>query len=65
MSSNTIMEDKKGRACGTQGEKINEHRVLVRKSKGGRPLATHRRVWEDNFKMYLNEERGMDSSRSG
>jgi len=22
-------------------------------------------VWEDNFKMYLNEERGMDSSRSG
>jgi hypothetical protein len=44
-----------GRACSTNGEKMNAYRVLVRKSKGKRPLERPRRRWEDNIRMDLRE----------
>ena len=31
------------------------HRVLVGRSEGRRPLGRHRRRWEDNIKMDLQE----------
>ena len=31
------------------------HKVLVGKSEGKRPLGTHKRRWEDNIKMDLEE----------
>jgi hypothetical protein len=37
------------------GERRDVHRVLVRKPKGKRPLGRHRRRWEDNIKMDLQE----------
>jgi len=38
------------------------YRVLVGKTEGKRPLATHRNRWEDNINMVLREvERYMDS----
>jgi hypothetical protein len=40
-----------GGTCGTNGEKRNVCRLLVRKPKGKRPL--QRRWWMDNFKMDL------------
>ena len=38
------------------------YRVLVGKAEGKRPLGRHRRRWEDNIKMDLQEVRcgGMD-----
>jgi hypothetical protein len=36
-------------------EKRNAYRVLVGKSEGKRPLARHRRRWEDNIKIDLRE----------
>ena len=32
-----------------------EYRVLVGKPKGKRPLGRHRRRWENNIKMYVQE----------
>jgi hypothetical protein len=44
-----------GGACGTYGERRGVYRVLVGKPKGKRPLGRHRRRWEDNIKMDLQE----------
>ena len=41
------------RACGAYGG--GEHRVLVGKPEGKRPLGRPRRRWEDNIKMALQE----------
>ena len=37
------------------GERRGVDRVLVRKSEGKRPLGRHRRRWENNIKMDLQE----------
>ena len=37
------------------GERRGVYRVLVGKSEGKRPLRRHRRRWEDNIKMDLQE----------
>jgi hypothetical protein len=37
------------------GEERGVHRMLVGKPEGNRPLARHRRRWEDNIKMDLQE----------
>ena len=37
------------------GERRGVYRVLVGKSEGKRPLGRHRRRWEDNIKMDLQE----------
>jgi hypothetical protein len=44
-----------GRACSTNEETRNTHRVLVRKPEGKRPLGRPRRRWGDNIKMNLRE----------
>jgi len=36
------------------GEK-SEYRILVKKPEGKRPLRRHRRRWEDNIKMDIQE----------
>ena len=40
---------------GRMGERRSVYRVLVRKSEGKRPIGRHRRRWEDNIKMDLQE----------
>ena len=40
------------------GEGRGVHRVLVWKPEGKRPLGRHRRRWEDNIKMDLQEVGG-------
>jgi hypothetical protein len=40
------------------GEGRGMHRVLVRKHEGKRPMGRHRRRWEDNIKMDLQEVGG-------
>jgi len=51
-----------GGACGAYGGEERQHRVLVGKPEGKRPLGRHSRRWEDNIKMYLQEvgREGMD-----
>ena len=51
-----------GGACRTYGERRGVYRVLVGKPEGKRPLGRHRRRWENNIKMDLQEVgfRGMD-----
>ena len=44
-----------GRACGTMGEGRGVYRVLVGKPEGKRSLGRHRRSWEDNIKIDLQE----------
>jgi hypothetical protein len=44
-----------GRACSTNGEKSNEHRILVGNPEGKRPLGRSRRRWVDNIKIDLRE----------
>jgi hypothetical protein len=44
-----------GRACSTNGEKRNAHRILVGKPEGKRSLGRSRRRWMDNIKMDLRE----------
>jgi hypothetical protein len=46
-----------GRACSTNGEKINAYRKLVGKPEGKRPLGRPRRRWVDNIKMDLKRDR--------
>ena len=41
------------------GEGRVVHRVLVGKPEGQRPLGRHRRRWEDNIKMDLQEVGGL------
>jgi len=38
------------------GERTGAYRVMVGKPEGKRPLGIHRRIWENNFKMDLQEE---------
>ena len=40
------------------GEERGVHRVLVGKPEGKRPMGRHRRKWEDNIKMDLQEVGG-------
>jgi hypothetical protein len=49
-------------ACSTYREKRGADRILVGTPEGRRPLGRPRRRWEDNIKMYLQDERweGMD-----
>ena len=44
-----------GRACSTNGEKMNAFRMLVGKPEGRRSLGSPRRKWVDNIKMDLRE----------
>ena len=36
-------------------EKINVYKILVRNPERKRPFEIHRRRWENNIKMYLEE----------
>jgi hypothetical protein len=40
-----------GRACSTNGEKLNVYRILVGTPEEKRPLGRPRRRWVDNIKM--------------
>jgi hypothetical protein len=40
-----------GRACSTDGEKMNAYRILVGKPDGKRPLGRPRRRWVNNIKI--------------
>jgi hypothetical protein len=40
-----------GRACSTNGAKLNAYRILVGKPEGKRPLGRPRRRWVDNIEM--------------
>jgi len=54
------IEDEIGGACGTYGREGERERCiqdLVGKPERKRPLGRHRRVWEDNIKMNLQEIR--------
>ena len=51
-----IEKNEMGGACGAYGG--GEHRVLVGKPEGKRPLGRPRRRWEDNIKMDLQEVGG-------
>jgi hypothetical protein len=44
-----------GRACGTNWEKENAYRILVRTPEEKRPLGRPRRRWVGNIKMNLRE----------
>jgi transposase len=44
-----------GRACSTNGEKMNARRILVGKPNGKRPLGRPRRMWVGNIKTILRE----------
>jgi hypothetical protein len=44
-----------GRACNTNGEKMNAYRILVGKPEGERPLGRPRLRWVANIKTYLRE----------
>jgi hypothetical protein len=46
-----------GRACSTNGEKLNAYRILVGKSEGKKPLGKPKRRWVNNIKMDLTEIR--------
>jgi hypothetical protein len=48
-------EDDMGRACRTNGDKMNAYRILVGNPEGKRPQGRPRRRWVDNFKMDLKE----------
>jgi hypothetical protein len=43
------------RTCITDGARRDAQNFLVGKPEGKRPLARHRRRWEDNIKMDLRE----------
>jgi len=51
------------------GERRDVYRALVGKPEGKRPLGKHRRSWEDNIKVDLQEvgcgEYGLDRAGSG
>jgi hypothetical protein len=44
-----------GGVCSTNGEKKNEHRILVGKPERKRPLGRPRHMWVDHIKMDLRE----------
>jgi len=50
------------------GESSGVYRVLMQKTEGRKSLERHRRKWEDNIKIDLqevDEGHGLDSSGSG
>jgi hypothetical protein len=57
-ASGKIEKNEMGGVCGTYGEGIVVHRVLVGKHEGKRPMGRPRRRWEDNIKMDLQEVGG-------
>jgi hypothetical protein len=50
-----MKKNEMGEACSLDGGGRGVYGVLVEKSKGRRPLGRHRRRWEDNIKMNLQE----------
>jgi len=44
-----------GGACSAYGERRGVYRLLMGKPEDKRPLGRHRRKWEDNIKMDLQE----------
>jgi hypothetical protein len=44
-----------GRACSTNGERMNTYRVLLGKPEEKRSLGRPRRRWVDNIKMDVTE----------
>ena len=44
-----------GRACRQNGEGKSAFKILTGKPTGKRPLGRHRRRWEDNVRMDLEE----------
>jgi hypothetical protein len=44
-----------GGECSTNGEKVNEYRLLVGKPEGKRPLRRPRRRWMNVIRMDLGE----------
>jgi hypothetical protein len=44
-----------GRACSTNGEKMNAYKILVGMPEGKIPLGRPRRRWADNIEMDLRE----------
>jgi hypothetical protein len=51
------MEDEMGRACSTNGKKINAYRILLGKPEGNKPLGRPRRRWVGNNKIDLKTDR--------
>jgi hypothetical protein len=50
-----VKEDEMGKACSTNGEKMNAYRILVGKAEGKTPMRRPRRRWVGNIKMDLRE----------
>jgi hypothetical protein len=44
-----------GGVCTAYGDRRGVYKILVRKPEVKRPLGRHRRRWEDNIKMDLQE----------
>jgi hypothetical protein len=44
-----------GETCNADGDEKGVYRVLVGKTEGRRTLGRHRRRWEDNIRMDLQE----------
>ena len=53
-----------GGACSAHGERRDVHRVLVGKPEVMRPLGRPKCSWEDNIKMDLQEELGVETGWS-
>jgi hypothetical protein len=54
-SNNEGEEDEMGRACSTNGEKMNANMLLAAKPEGKRPLGRPRRRWVHSIRMELAE----------
>ena len=53
-----------GGACGAHGEGRDLHRFLMGKTDGKRPLGRPKCSWEDNIKIDLQEEVGVETGLS-
>jgi hypothetical protein len=54
-SSYYVEENVMGRACRTNGEKLDAYRLLVGKAERKRPLGRPKRRWVNNIKTDLKE----------
>jgi hypothetical protein len=52
-ASDQIKQSATGRTCSTHGINGNICKNLVGKREGKRPLGSHKWMWEDNIKIYL------------